>query len=57
MIRKLMCWLGWHEWCEISFEMCLFPKGYKCKARDSSFCKGCKYYCKYVCKHCGKVKK
>lgn len=55
MIRKLMCWLGKHEWearCVYSKDICpkaIFDFWY-------ADCDGCKYKQIY-CKHCGKVKK
>lgn len=54
MIRKLLCWLGWHEWEErIGYCSCQGCAWYE----DSGLrvCKGCDY-CKF-CKHCGKVKR
>ena len=54
MIRKLLCWLGWHEWYDE--RMCE-----TCKYRGSLY--GCFVFSKDCtnkrkrCKHCGKVKK
>ena len=43
MIRKILCWLGFHKW-ELYCGNC-----------SREFCTG---YCKsYKCKHCGKTKK
>lgn len=45
MIRKLLCWLGWHEWEEF------VSKTYIEKLGALNFEEA------YKCKHCGKVKK
>lgn len=49
MIRKLLCWLGWHEykW------GCKVPIQYMRCIPDCVFCK----HNKLICKHCGKVKR
>ena len=49
MIRKLMCWLGWHEW----FHPCWI-----CLNKGTKWCKKCGLEFQVIhCKHCGKVKK
>lgn len=50
MIRKLMCWLGWHEYRPVEDnELCgYYNYYYNCGNCD---------LCKRVCKHCGKIKK
>lgn len=57
MIRKLLCWLGWHEWKIKYNSYCESPSIYYschgCKCSDCSFYK---VYTK-ECKHCGKVKR
>lgn len=48
MIRKLLCWLGFHEWvCRNACGDCEVNKihGHKCLIKS------------LYCKHCGKVKK
>lgn len=56
MIRKLLCWLGFHEWkrqeytCTLS-EMCTWRE-----ESGKIVCCNCEYN-KFICKHCGKVKK
>ena len=54
MIRKLMCWLGWHEY----KKACTIwkTKGACYMWRIKSACSKCEYY-KPICKHCGKIKK
>ena len=55
MIRKLLCWLGWHEW----EQRCTQPKSF-CHRAIFDFwyadCDGCKYKQIY-CKCCRKIKK
>lgn len=48
MIRRILCWLGWHDWrYVIKFEkMCSGVIWY-----DKPYLDG------KVCKHCGKVKR
>lgn len=43
MIRRLLCWIGWHEW---DYER-IFTKGFKQKNPERII----------FCKHCRKVKK
>ena len=44
MIRKLLCWLGWHEWERYEYtHYILFCEDYK-ETREK-------------CKHCGKAKR
>lgn len=50
MIRRLLCWLGWHEWvsrCDYPF--CKLPM---C-GDVSHYCPQCRGYEKEICKHCG----
>lgn len=50
MLRKLLCWLGWHEWDWIcTIEYCKVGLIYEVD------CFKCPFY-KKICKHCGKVK-
>ena len=44
MIRKLLCWLGWHKWVKRTF---ILPDGF-----GSSYAQK-----KFICKYCWKVKK
>ena len=62
MIRKLLCWLGWHEYRPIKdidefyenvCRTCEF-RGGDCRV---SWCYHSMSKDKKVCKHCGKVKK
>ena len=57
MIRKLLCWLGWHEWKIKYNSYCESPSIYYschgCKCSDCSFYK---VYTK-ECKHCGAIKR
>lgn len=54
MIRKLLCWLGYHDWYTIT--KCTKPKDYRCL---NGYCDGCQYLkdLKTVCLVCGKVKR
>jgi len=53
MIRKFLCWLGFHEWENTYHCSCG-----GCAWRDDSgfiVCSNCDYQKR--CKHCGKIKK
>lgn len=47
MIRKLLCWLGWHDW--IIKKFTYYQKNIFKPHKQNEY--------KIVCKHCGKVKK
>lgn len=49
MIRKLLCWLGWHEWVLACAKYCNIV--WKCNPN----CQTCQAR-KEVCIHCGKVR-
>ena len=51
MIRKLLCWLGWHEWKSLC-AICWNGSTDYCE-QDCNKCPN-EIIC---CKHCGKVKK
>lgn len=51
MIRRLLCWLGFHEWEKQAF-VCMGND----ECFDSALCPSCKYSHPF-CKHCGKIKK
>lgn len=57
MIRKLMCWLGWHSY----VYDCVLPRmDYNSAKNISIRCEWRCWYCKAhkkVCKHCRKIKK
>ena len=55
MIRKLMCWLGKHEYIKACTIWKTKGACYKWMRLDIP-CNECKYQ-KPICKHCGKVKK
>ena len=57
MIRKLLCWLGWHEWTCICR---MFRENKYCNwyRSDKNTCSNCHHRgSEQVCKHCGKVNK
>ena len=52
-IRRLLCWFGWHEWCNrCDYPFCKLPM---C-GDVSHYCPQCRGYEKEICKHCGKVR-
>lgn len=56
MIRKLLCWLGWHKW----RKRCDLFKYWKDCNWFRNDRNGCNSFCHHLtreCKHCGKVKK
>ena len=57
MIRKLLCWLGFHEWNVDYTDCCTYPN----KGCAGKHCNKCEYFKKkykvIYCKHCGKVKR
>lgn len=54
MIRRLLCWLGFHKW--YTLVKCNRPVMHKCYR---AYCDNCPYIknLKTICEHCGKVKK
>ena len=51
MIRRILCWRGWHEWCSrCDYPFCKLPM---C-GDVSHYCPQCRGYEKEICKHCGK---
>jgi len=51
MIRRLLCWIGWHEY----INCCEY-----CKENiEKADCAKCKYFMfpVNICKHCGKIKR
>ena len=56
MIRKLMCWLGLHEWIPEKHIFLDNGKYYCSHYAKNKNCGECDF-CKQVCKHCGKIKK
>lgn len=53
MIRRLLCWIGWHEW--VVKDCCFCQNLEKC-AWGTIIGKRCPYE-PLKCKHCGKVKR
>lgn len=55
MIRRLLCWLGWHEWTEIR-TLKRWPDDMREAERNLRAC--LEGYCDVMheCKHCGKIK-
>lgn len=53
MIRRILCWFGWHEWCNrCDYPFCKLPM---C-GDVSHYCPQCRGYEKQICKYCGKVR-
>ena len=57
MIRRLLCFLGFHKWEFTIAGACDAPEDYylskKCKKK---LCKDCRYYLQTYCKRCGRWK-
>lgn len=52
MIRRLLCWLGWHEWCEKEYLFSPPDRWYfNCMGKPILIKN------KVYCKHCGRTKK
>lgn len=57
MIRKLLCWLGFHEY-EIKYKSYYKSPTIIQRLFQGKQCNDCSFYKLYTkeCKHCGKVK-
>ena len=54
MIRKLLCWLGWHEWIPQPNKGCL--KECEWFLKHQQRCDDC-HFAVTICRYCGKLRK